>query len=358
MTTRPLIGIVDDETELVQDWATFLQADFEVLASDDPRNFHSQVRALPRKPDVIVTDLVMPQMSGQELINELLYDEVESEFVICSAYAQKRDAIAAINTGGIVGMLEKPIDPLQLVNFLHSIIDRRRRFDSEELELVETHRQYANLMERRVLLLEDFCHAQGVPLFKDVKGLFEYNNYVREQNRLLSRLVALSDPLREKLEKNAEVQAEERTNSFHERMCHALPDAIDMVKSFDAVEVNTQRIKVDLDKQSGVLIWVADGNGNGFQAGIAGRPQTLLRLFDEPANKEFTDSDTADLLGEVLNIAVGSSIRTQGFSSNPQISVPQIFDKGPQTPNMLEYEVSQVVIEDSAIFVFSTQVDS
>ena len=77
-------------------------------------------------PNLVVTDMVMPQMSGQELIERLRSDDRTARLLILAVTghpAAKQQASAAD------GVLEKPIDRLDLLARVSSLIGERDRED-------------------------------------------------------------------------------------------------------------------------------------------------------------------------------------------------------------------------------------
>lgn len=60
------------------------------------------------KPDVITTDLLMPKVSGQELLRKIRKDDKETKVIVISADVQKatKDELEEL---GISGFLNKPV---------------------------------------------------------------------------------------------------------------------------------------------------------------------------------------------------------------------------------------------------------
>lgn len=81
-------------------------------------------------PDIVLTDIRMPQMSGLEMIGEIK-KEVDAEFIIISGYDEFDYARTALGLG-VRGYLLKPIDTGELVEMLRGAVEavRKKRRDA------------------------------------------------------------------------------------------------------------------------------------------------------------------------------------------------------------------------------------
>ena len=72
MTTRPLILIVDDKTRIRRLVAAHLEkAGFDVCQAQDGAEGLEVFRRSPIEPDLVILDLMMPEMNGHETLREL-----------------------------------------------------------------------------------------------------------------------------------------------------------------------------------------------------------------------------------------------------------------------------------------------
>jgi len=62
-----------------------------------------------KKPDVIITDLNMPKLSGMEMIKQIKADNKEQIIIITSAFGDRESLMEALNNGAN-GFISKPID--------------------------------------------------------------------------------------------------------------------------------------------------------------------------------------------------------------------------------------------------------
>lgn len=112
---------------------------------------------LKHKPDLVITDMVMPVMNGLEMVKEIKKIAPDAKFVVMSAYSEKDSFIESIHLG-VDGYLMKPVEAKKLL----SLIDEFAGITlmKWELEAKEKKRQEAedylkkSLEEKDVLLRE------------------------------------------------------------------------------------------------------------------------------------------------------------------------------------------------------------
>jgi two-component system NtrC family response regulator len=109
------ILVVDDDESLR--WVTraqLQQSGYEVNAAADAKSALEQIRAL--SPDLVITDLKMPGMSGLELLKEIRVQYPEIIVIMVTAFGTVETAVAAMKSGAY-DYITKPVnmDELRLV---------------------------------------------------------------------------------------------------------------------------------------------------------------------------------------------------------------------------------------------------
>lgn len=74
------------------------------------------------KPDIVITDITMPKMTGLELAEKIKKEQPEIPIIILSAYSDKEKLLKAIDVG-VVKYFIKPFDPEELLDYLCSLAD-------------------------------------------------------------------------------------------------------------------------------------------------------------------------------------------------------------------------------------------
>ena len=114
------ILLVDDEPDLVESLAMALEGHFEVRTA---HNGEEALQVLDREPiDAIVLDLMMPVMSGDELIAELAARGITVPVIVASA---SRNVEARCKELGIEHCLQKPYRLQKLLDHLKAISSSR-----------------------------------------------------------------------------------------------------------------------------------------------------------------------------------------------------------------------------------------
>ncbi|SFP20372.1 response regulator transcription factor [Hydrogenimonas thermophila] len=74
------------------------------------------------KPDIVITDITMPKMTGLELAEKIKKEQPETPIIILSAYSDKEKLLGAIDVG-VVKYFIKPFDPEDLLDYLCILAD-------------------------------------------------------------------------------------------------------------------------------------------------------------------------------------------------------------------------------------------
>ncbi len=123
--TEAVIVLVDDEPMVTQALAAFLEleTEYQIETFQDPRKameFLAQHQA-----HVVVSDFMMPGMNGLEFLAQVRELDPDIPRVLLTGYADKDNAIRAINEVGLFQYLEKPLDNDLLMLTLENAIGRR-----------------------------------------------------------------------------------------------------------------------------------------------------------------------------------------------------------------------------------------
>jgi DNA-binding response OmpR family regulator len=120
----PSVLVVEDDPVILR----LLEVNFELegftvyLAHDGTEGIEV---AIASKPDVIVSDIMMPNVSGIELVQALKADESTASIpiVLLSAKAQTGDLKAGMDAGAD-DYVTKPFEPLDLVDRVNALLSR------------------------------------------------------------------------------------------------------------------------------------------------------------------------------------------------------------------------------------------
>lgn len=129
---KPVVMIVDDEEMILESLSSFLsfETDYELITYQSPRE---ALKILNSKPvDLVISDFLMPEMNGLQFLKEVkkVYPDVPR--IILTGYADKENAINAINEVGLFQYIEKPWDNENLKLIIRNGLQNKSL--SEQLE--------------------------------------------------------------------------------------------------------------------------------------------------------------------------------------------------------------------------------
>ena len=148
------ILLVEDEKTIRENLASMLKFFFKevYIAIDGYDGFDKYENYLP---DIIMTDLKMPNMSGFELIKELQKRACKSYLVIVSAHTDTDLLIKAIHNG-VDRYLIKPITENELFETFNAYL---KKLDKELPQSIELEKNmYFDLNKNQILLNEEELH--------------------------------------------------------------------------------------------------------------------------------------------------------------------------------------------------------
>lgn len=129
------ILVVDDNIELRKFICQRLESSYVILEASDGQA--GLVSAIKNQPDVIISDITMPIMSGIELTQKLKANQetLGIPVLLLSAQATKRDIVVGFESGAD-DYLIKPFDTSELVMRVRSLIASRRLQALQKIERV------------------------------------------------------------------------------------------------------------------------------------------------------------------------------------------------------------------------------
>lgn len=104
-------------------------------------------------PDVVVTDMAMPRMDGLGLLKELREKDPELPVIVLTGHGSLKNAIHAIQEGGLFDYLLKPLADLVLLDLAvrRAVEVRQLRARSREADLMVAMREMAVTACDRIL---------------------------------------------------------------------------------------------------------------------------------------------------------------------------------------------------------------
>ncbi len=117
------ILIVDDEPSLLKMVRKVLQRlGYQVTTHENPQSALDQFTKNPGAFDLVITDMTMPKLSGDELAKALLFIRPDLPIILCTGYTDRINALAAGNLG-IKKFIEKPLERRKLAVAVREVLD-------------------------------------------------------------------------------------------------------------------------------------------------------------------------------------------------------------------------------------------
>lgn len=173
---KGMIVIVDDEKIVTSAFSALLK----VEGYENAHFFNSPKEALGflknNQPDLVISDFLMPDMNGLEFLREVkkLYPEVSK--ILLTGYADKENAIQAINEIGLYRYIEKPWSNDDLILNIKNGIERSYLLSELRQKITELEAAKKEL-EKYSHKLEDIVEERTADLKQSnakLEGLFNY----------------------------------------------------------------------------------------------------------------------------------------------------------------------------------------
>ncbi len=144
MPSRPALSllIIDDNPGSLEMLSSALaQPDLEILTASDPEEGVDLVHS--RHPQIVLTDLVMPGLSGMEVLDRVMEFDPATEVILMTAHYSTESAVEAVKKGAS-DYLNKPVSIAALRQKIGALLETARK------------RQKANQLEDELLASAEF----------------------------------------------------------------------------------------------------------------------------------------------------------------------------------------------------------
>jgi DNA-binding NtrC family response regulator len=154
---KPTIVIVDDEDMVLTSLNSFLNLETDY----DVKTFVSVKEALEYikmgRVDLVVSDYLMPEMDGISFLGKVREIKPEVPRIILTGYADKENAIKAINNVGLFQYIEKPWDNDDLLIILRNGLEKQKLMTRLNEKIEEINNAYAELQNLQNEIVRTFA---------------------------------------------------------------------------------------------------------------------------------------------------------------------------------------------------------
>lgn len=122
---KPMVLIVEDNTDIAYYIGTLLQNEYNLFYASN--GLEGLTKATDLMPDMIITDLMMPEMDGYELCSQIRSSDLLNHIpiIVITAKSTEEDRIKGINIGADA-YLYKPFNAEELNSQVNMLLESRR----------------------------------------------------------------------------------------------------------------------------------------------------------------------------------------------------------------------------------------
>ena len=153
---KQTIVIVDDEDMVLKSLGSFLslETDYNV------ETFISAKKALEfiknNSVDLVVSDYLMPEMDGITFLAKVKEIQPQVPRIILTGYADKENAIKAINDVGLFQYIEKPWDNEDILIIFRNGLEKQKLMKKLDEKITEINKAYEELQDLQREIVKTF----------------------------------------------------------------------------------------------------------------------------------------------------------------------------------------------------------
>jgi DNA-binding NtrC family response regulator len=153
---KPTIVIVDDEDMVLTSLNSFLtlETDYEVKTFVSVKDALEYIKK--GRVDLVISDYLMPEMDGISFLAKVREIKPEVPRIILTGYADKENAIKAINNVGLFQYIEKPWDNDDLLIILRNGLEKQKLMTRLNEKIMEINQAYGELQDLQNEIVKTF----------------------------------------------------------------------------------------------------------------------------------------------------------------------------------------------------------
>lgn len=153
---KPVVFILDDEEIVLASLRNLfkIRTDYRIFCYGSPLQALDGVSEC--EVDIVIADYLMPQMDGITFLGKFKEIQPQAIRILLTGYADKENAIRAINTVGLYQYLEKPWDNDALLMVVRNALEKRSLLQTLEKKFAELDRAHADIKAVRNELIRAF----------------------------------------------------------------------------------------------------------------------------------------------------------------------------------------------------------
>jgi len=152
----PTILLVDDEEMVLTSLSSLLQLETDY----NVHTFTSAKKALEfvgqNEVDLVISDYLMPEMDGITFLGNVRNIKPDIPRIVLTGYADKENAIKAINEVGLFQYIEKPWENDDLLIIIRNGLEKKMLLNKLNEKVVQINNAYSELQNIQQEILKTF----------------------------------------------------------------------------------------------------------------------------------------------------------------------------------------------------------
>jgi DNA-binding NtrC family response regulator len=155
--TTSRVLIVDDEEMILTSLSSFLEleTDYEVVTFSSVKEALNFVK--DNNIDLVISDYLMPEMDGITFLSKVKEIDPQATRIILTGYADKENAIKAINDVGLFQYIEKPWNNDDLKIVIRNGLEKQKLMRELQIKVEEIQKAYSDLQGLHREILKAFA---------------------------------------------------------------------------------------------------------------------------------------------------------------------------------------------------------
>ena len=154
--SRETVVLVDDEEMVLTSLKSILslETDYEIKTFLSAKEALEYVSA--SDVDLVISDYLMPELDGITFLAQVRDLKPEIPRIILTGYADKENAIKAINEVGLYQYIEKPWDNEDLMIIIRNGLEKQKLLKKLQEKIQEINVAYGDLQDMQKEILKTF----------------------------------------------------------------------------------------------------------------------------------------------------------------------------------------------------------
>ncbi len=150
------IVIVDDEEIVLTSLSSFLtlETEYTVETFESPKKALEYIKE--NEINLVISDYLMPDMNGIEFLSEVRKLKPQVPRIILTGYADKENAIKAINEVGLYQYIEKPWSNDDLLIIIRNGLEKQKLLSKLNDKIGEINVAYSELQSLQTEIVKTF----------------------------------------------------------------------------------------------------------------------------------------------------------------------------------------------------------